>query len=1180
MLKLLKMWWTLLLSSGMKHQRITNLLRSGHKQPNTLLKKASMLLLSAMLSTLLLFSFSGIVQADTPTNKQATVVVLNDSRFGEDLTFLQKPIQGFLDTQAGTLKAYPMPFLDKTESVAEGVMDTSLLREVSPQLLLILMQVQSNLILDPNPTTQALLHPMDMGITGGFLNELDGAAKELSDLAANYAKGNTTLKFKDNTTKNVSVSLNPSSYAVEAFLAHYNTPADWAEKLGNSPNSFKALYTKWFADPASERIIAKINPNTVGNPSFPSLPWAYGGTGIITQTYHDAGNGGIDFYANSHQITPIADGVVIASKTNGGNCENVGANPGAGNYVLVAYTGSYNGWYGYYYHLAVGGVYITSGNVQAGTTVLGQQGHTGDTVPCNANGEHLHLQFTKDGSAYSGNAYNLQTCPTGQVQVNGNDLCGNIPIRVTLTNHNPGNGQCIVAKPDPGEITSDGSGGNCGGAFSMAGSANGQLSASCNPNNCRGGATNYTYNNTSNTPDNIGTWQPSLPQAGFYEVFIDVTNGYATTTGAVYKIHYKGGDATVTVNQNAHGVGSYEWISLGKFPFDAGSNGYVQLNDVVPEKGIRQTMISMDAASWKYEGSADPVGHFDSLTCDALTGWAWDPKTPDTSIPVHLYVDSTSPNGFVGAYSANVYRADVAQQVSHDNGLHGFSIQMPAKFKDGANHVFHIFAINSDSTRSNPELANSGLAITCTAPSTPTPTTAPKPTPTTTLNPPPPNYTYYLPFLANAANNYTTYLALQNVSNSAANINLKYYSPQGSFFTTDLTCPTLQAKAECLPQNPFAQGNKGVGIITSNQPLAIIVAEGTAFGGSAYAVGSGGSSQLIAPLAFHNAYGDFSTQLTVFNGSSTASSVTVKFYDNSGLLQPNATQTFNLAAISSQTLDQSLAGSNLPNGFTGWAQITGSGGSQLVAQVLEQSASQKFVAIATAQAQTYTKLYSPAIFKGAFSFNTGANIINPNAFPVSVSVSYYDATGDQLTTQPFTLAANSVQAIYHGGNGGGNGLPAGSGLSSGFSGAAIVNATGGGIAMVVNESGGVSATGTSLSGTYSAASNGSTSVGLPVMANGGFGYVTGTTIFNTSGNAVTGSIQYYDLSGNPVGQAQPFNIGPYASQLAYQGVPNVLASGFYGTALITQTGGGSSSGLIATTNALSNLFYTYTEPNS
>jgi len=78
---------------------------------------------------------------------------------------------------------------------------------------------------------------------------------------------------------------------------------------------------------------------------------------------------------------------------------------------------------------------------------------------------------------------------------------------------------------------------------------------------------------------------------------------------------------------------------------------------------------------------------------------------------------------------------------------------------------------------------------------------------------------------------------------------------------------------------------------------------------------------------------------------------------------------------------------------------------------------------------------------------------------------------------------------------------------------------------------------------------------------------------------VAGTIQYYDVSGTAVLGAQPFNIGPHASKLAYQGDPNLLPNDFYGTAVVTQTSGGGSSGLIVTTNALSSLFYTYTQPN-
>ena len=230
-------------------------------------------------------------------------------------------------------------------------------------------------------------------------------------------------------------------------------------------------------------------------------------------------------------------------------------------------------------------------------------------------------------------------------------------------------------------------------------------------------------------------------------------------------------------------------------------------------------------------------------------------------------------------------------------------------------------------------------------------------------------------------------------------------------------------------------------------------------------------------------------------------------------------------------------------------------------------------------------LYAPAIFKGAFGFVTGANILNPNTNPVSITVTYYDDTGKAYSPPTFTLGPNSVASIYQGGSSGSSssGLPVSPVLPNGFSGAATVKSSGGKVLMVVNESGGSSKSGTALSGVYSAAPGGSASVGLPVMANGGFGYITGATIFNISGQSVSGNIQYYDTNGHPVGNSEPFTLPAYASQLVYQGMPGgILPSGFYGTALVTQTSGGGSSDLIVTTNAFSDgagLFYTYTEPN-
>jgi hypothetical protein len=305
----------------------------------------------------------------------------------------------------------------------------------------------------------------------------------------------------------------------------------------------------------------------------------------------------------------------------------------------------------------------------------------------------------------------------------------------------------------------------------------------------------------------------------------------------------------------------------------------------------------------------------------------------------------------------------------------------------------------------------------------------------------------------------------------------------------------------------------------------------------------------------------------------------VNFYDNTGTLASAATQSFTVGAKQNYTLDQSAASSSLPVGFNGWAQVSSSSGSQLVAQVLEQNPSIRYVSIVNAPSGSSSTAYAPAIFNNAYgSFITGADIVNPNSTPVTVTVNYYSLTGTLYAATPYMLPAYALTSIYHGGTGAGNGV-AGSGLPNGFAGAASITAQGGSVLVAVNEFGGYTSGGTTESGTYSAASSGNSTIGLPVIANAGFGYTTGTTIFNTSSQTVSGTLQYYDLSGNPVGTVQQLSIGPNASAAYYQGAASQgLSSGFYGVAVITQTGGPANS-LLDTTNAVSaNFFYTYVEP--
>lgn len=443
-------------------------------------------------------------------------------------------------------------------------------------------------------------------------------------------------------------------------------------------------------------------------------------------------------------------------------------------------------------------------------------------------------------------------------------------------------------------------------------------------------------------------------------------------------------------------------------------------------------------------------------------------------------------------------------------------------------------------------------------------------------------YRYYLPFLANAANGFSSNLIIQNVGRSPATISTQFYDTAGNNLNTQSeACANLSTNAACTISNFFASNQKGTGVVLSDQPLSVLVAENTPYGASAYPVAAGASANLVAPLAINQA-GGFQTQLSIFNTAETATIATVNFYDQSGALLPAATKNLSLAPHSVATLDQTAADSNLPIGFYGWAEISGAANSQLVGQILESRPDIHFVALAntpalsTASSATH---FAPAIFNKAFgSFVTGTNLVNPNANPVTISITYYDSAGQSYTASSFTLAAHQIAPVYQGATTG-QGLPSG-GLPIGFYGSATITSVGGDLAVTVNEAGGVTKNNAAQSGTYSAATSGSNTIGLPIVANNGQGYTTGATILNSGSNPVNVTINYYLPDGSPVAAStRSFTIAGHSSQPVYQGdSTNNLATGYYGEAVVTAPNDADNS-LIVTTNAQSDdKFYTYTLP--
>lgn len=162
-----------------------------------------------------------------------------------------------------------------------------------------------------------------------------------------------------------------------------------------------------------------------------------------------------------------------------------------------------------------------------------------------------------------------------------------------------------------------------------------------------------------------------------------------------------------------------------------------------------------------------------------------------------------------------------------------------------------------------------------------------------------------MPFVSNNLNGYSSYVAFQNIGNAQAFVQVLHYDLNVQAVpTAPNTCATLAADAECIAPNPFASGSKGSDVVVSTQPLNVLVAEATPFGGSAYAANATPGNNLVAPFAINDDFG-FVTQLTVYNnGTSSVSNVQVQFYDKSGNLQSAATQNITtIVAHSAVTFD-------------------------------------------------------------------------------------------------------------------------------------------------------------------------------------------------------------------------------------------------------------------------------------
>jgi hypothetical protein len=117
------------------------------------------------------------------------------------------------------------------------------------------------------------------------------------------------------------------------------------------------------------------------------------------------------------------------------------------------------------------------------------------------------------------------------------------------------------------------------------------------PKGCgEGGSSLWTYTTKdAGQSENSGRWQPALPDEALYDVYVAIPRCESrkpNTSSARYLIQHRDGTQEVAIDQAARAGG---WVLLGRFPFRAGQDGFVELSDVA---GDSMRTIWFDAVKW------------------------------------------------------------------------------------------------------------------------------------------------------------------------------------------------------------------------------------------------------------------------------------------------------------------------------------------------------------------------------------------------------------------------------------------------------------------------------------------------------------------------------------------------------------------------------------------------------
>lgn len=517
--------------------------------------------------------------------------LLDDDRLFYEPGWGALQVRQFLESRPGVLAGLRSWVGDQELPLADTIISQCLYLRVNPKVVLALLELQSGLVDQPNPSPENLDWAMGyrQESSRGLESQIRWVVLELFRAARDYPI-TQSLTLANGERIPLPANTNLGSYAIMRVVAQTGTESDLRRLEGADAESFVQTYRRLFGqDPRNP----PENPPSPADKPFLYQPYlgsyevtctfdhqypfrvddgaiiAYQGDDVLNLLGsicdgHDGWDYALDWGV---PVLAAADGIVIWAGNADDNC--------ATRSVVLDHE---NGYQTLYWHLDRVDVSIGQ-RVSQGETI-GLAGASG----C-AYGPHLHfavhfLGQETDPEGWCGNEADPWAAhPAGResrwLWADRFSPCG-WPTGAILVDNDD------VAFQQSGENWDQGRGGVRGAALWA-------------PSEPRSGVVQEGEPSSLDGVVETGIWRPNLPQDGRYRVYAFIPYWYTNTPdtqAAHYLVHHAEGEDLIVVDQALY---VNRWVELGVFSFPAGREGFVYLNNLTDETGC---CVWFDAVLW------------------------------------------------------------------------------------------------------------------------------------------------------------------------------------------------------------------------------------------------------------------------------------------------------------------------------------------------------------------------------------------------------------------------------------------------------------------------------------------------------------------------------------------------------------------------------------------------------